>query len=333
MSSSPLSKIKSFDPSAVIKKPLVYDEKKVRSGPGALGEFMQRESQVFIENTQLKHDLDEAKKLDVVTLIDPNKIRPSQFANRLEINFESEDFEGLKKSILQHGGNAQPIKVRPSQIDGQFEIVFGHRRHRACLELGIPVSAVIAKGMSEKQLFCEMERENQFRKNISAYEQGIAYKKVLEIGLYDNFTSLAKDIEISKSSVSRALTLVNFPKEIIKAFSNPTVIQFRWIDGLNKVITSNGKNVIAEAVNIKNEIVKLPDASVYAKLISAGGRGKYKTENDGIKLTKKLVDNSRGVRFLLNNLPKDESKRNALIEKIDNFLANLKDESGKKLIN
>lgn len=325
MTASIHSKIKSFDPGAVLEKPMVYDENKVRSAPGAFGAYMERESKVYIENAQLKQDLAESKNVDVVMLIDPTNIQPSQLANRLEFNYENEDFEGLKQSIMLNGGNAQPIKVRPlaGESKASYEIVFGHRRHRACLELGIPVSAVIAKNMSEKQLFCEMERENHFRKNISAYEQGLTYKKVLDLGIYRNARELTLDVEVSKSAVSKALTLVNFPKEVIDAFVNPTEIQYRWIDVLNKALAKDSISVIEEAKSIKAEIIKQSAAAVFSQLAHAPNNAKNISIDQPLKISFKLVNNDRSARLSLDNLPSNELRRKAIIEKVQKFLATL----------
>lgn len=325
--SSTFSKVKSFDPNIIDSKPLVYDTKKVRSGPGAFGEFMERESQVFIENTKLKHDLEEAQAADVVMLLDPKKVKPSKFANRLEINFHGDEFEELKQSIIQNGCNAQAIKVRPiaGSENDEYEIVYGHRRHRACLEADKLVSVVVAKNMSDKQLFCEMERENQFRKNISAYEQGIIYKKVMDVGMYESAAALAKDVEVAKSSVSRALALINFPHEVISAFYNPTEIQFRWVDGLKKSLETNSMKVIEEAKMVTTEIIKQPANVVFFRLTHAVS-AKPKPKDKLLKVGIKLFHDNRSVRVSLDNLPENESKREAFMEKLQLFLKGLEND-------
>lgn len=59
--------------------------------------------------------------------------------------------------------------------------MFGHRRHQACLELGIPVLAVIwDKPLSAQAHFLAMERENRDRTDLSAYESGMSYIAALE---------------------------------------------------------------------------------------------------------------------------------------------------------
>src|SRR4051812_8785955 len=68
--------------------------------------------------------------------LEANSIKASKFANRIERSFEGTSFEAFKQEILSAGGNVQPIKVRRIGPES-YEVVFGHRRHRACLELGL----------------------------------------------------------------------------------------------------------------------------------------------------------------------------------------------------
>src|SRR5712692_6730329 len=79
-----------------------------------------------------------------VRLIEPDKIIPSKWANRDIHTFQSAEFDQLKEEIAQAGGNVQPIKVRPLAGDAdRYEIVYGHRRHRASLDLNQPVLALV----------------------------------------------------------------------------------------------------------------------------------------------------------------------------------------------
>src|ERR1700758_5462346 len=74
----------------------------------------------------------------LVLRLDPKRVRATEFINRDERAFLESDskFEELKSSIRAHG-QEQPIRVRPVNGDpvADFEIVSGHRRHRACLAL------------------------------------------------------------------------------------------------------------------------------------------------------------------------------------------------------
>jgi ParB family transcriptional regulator, chromosome partitioning protein len=143
-----------------------------------------------LEQANLK--LNELKGATLVQALDPRSVRRSDWANRVEAEFSTAEFQQLKDEISSAGGNVQPIKVRAipgtaGVFDGQtpnHEIVFGHRRHQACLELGIAVNAVVVAGMDDRALFEAMDRENRGRKNLSAWEQGRMYDEGIKKGLY-----------------------------------------------------------------------------------------------------------------------------------------------------
>ena len=105
----------------------------VRTGPGQM--MLTRKAQ--LENEQLRSKLAEYDGALPVKKLDPKTIRRSALANRDESEFTTAEFLRLKAEIESAGCNVQPIRVRPiadAAADARrFEIVFGHRRHRACL--------------------------------------------------------------------------------------------------------------------------------------------------------------------------------------------------------
>lgn len=158
--------------------------------------------------------------------LDPARITPSELANRLPESFEDKAFSQLVQEIREAGGNVQPIKVRPTQLPGfDYEVVFGHRRHRACLALGLKVLAVI-EPVSTQAMFLEMERENRERKNLSAYEQGLMYQRALDVGLYPSQRALADAIGRDAGFIGRARQVVGLPAPILEAFTSRNDIQF-----------------------------------------------------------------------------------------------------------
>lgn len=181
-------------------------------------------------------------------LIDPKMIRPSRWANRHESSFSDQDFAELKALIAEAGGNTQPIKVRPvGDPSDAYEIVFGHRRHRACLELELPVLAMVDAGLTEQQQFVQMDQENRARKNLSAWEQGVWYKKALTEGLWPSQNAMAKACGLSQGNISTALTVASLPPEIVEAFPSPHDIQFRVAKKLAAALKEDGGTVLKRA--------------------------------------------------------------------------------------
>ena len=115
-----------------------------RTGPGQMLQFRGQMLAVEGELGKLRDRLKEHEGAAPTRKLDPQTIVPSRWANRHPDAFRTAEFARLKQDIELAGGNVQPISVRPL-IDqpGRYEIVFGHRRHRACAELGLAVLATI----------------------------------------------------------------------------------------------------------------------------------------------------------------------------------------------
>ena len=205
--------------------------------------------------------------------LDPKCVRPSKWANRHDKSFEGPEFANLKSEIESAGGNVQAIKVRPipGSSPQEFEIVFGHRRHRACLELDISVLATI-ESIDDKELFKEMDRENRLRADLRPYEQGSMYLRALEEGLFSSQRKLAEDLGLQSGNVSTAINIARFPKAVVEAFSSPLDIQYRWSAPLSESLKANPDLVLSRANEIASSRlagVKISASDVYVYLIGA----------------------------------------------------------------
>jgi ParB family chromosome partitioning protein len=211
--------------------------------------------------------------------IDPRQIVPSKWANRHAASFVDAEFLALKEEIRESGGVVQPIKVRPLPVlngstpgstagtqDTKYEVVFGHRRHRACLELGLPVHAVVEE-LTDQALFQQMERENRQRKNLSAWEQGCMYRQAIDAGLYPSLRKLAESIDVDVSLVSKAVALARLPDAVVSAFASPLDIQFRWAGPLSDLVQKDPEGLLARARDLHGAAGgRMTAAQVFAAL-------------------------------------------------------------------
>jgi ParB family chromosome partitioning protein len=195
--------------------------------------------------------------------LEPGLIQASRWANRHELSFSGADFEALKAEIADAHGNVQPIKVRPLQeaaADGvRYEIVFGHRRHRACMELGLPVLAVVQE-LADRELFAEMDRENRGRKNLSAYEQGVMYRRALDEGLFPSLRMLAAAVGADAGNVSRAIRVAELPAPVLAAFGSPLQVQFAWASDLAAAVERDEQAALSAARQAAQEKLAPPQA-------------------------------------------------------------------------
>lgn len=234
--------------------------------------------------TETQESLDQAQKrltdydgAELVRKLDPTTIRRSRWANRDESNFSGAVWEAFKAEIQSAGGNVEPIKVR-KVIDRQspgggplapeFEAVFGHRRHQACLELGLLVSAVVAETMEDRVLFAEMDRENRQRESLSAWEQGRMYNQALKEGLYPSIRRLASELGVNFSDAARCCKLAQLPDAVVQAFPSPMGIQVRWAKPLADALQSDPDGVLQRAKALRAERKDLTPAEVMERLLN-----------------------------------------------------------------
>ncbi|MDP9902378.1 ParB/RepB/Spo0J family partition protein [Variovorax ginsengisoli] len=244
----------------------------VRSGPAHAIQAMHADAETARENEQLREELKVWENATPARKLDPKRVKPSRWANRHDDSFTTPEFETLKNDIARAGANVQPIKVRPVGESGEeFEIVYGHRRHRACLELGLQVFALV-ETLSEEQLFVEMDRENRERADLRPYEQGEMYRRALDDGLYPSLRRLADALGVAHSNVSRALAIARLPREILDAFPSPLEIQYRWSEPLGDALKRDSAAVLALAASLRDERSagsSLSAKAVYDRLIDA----------------------------------------------------------------
>lgn len=212
----------------------------------------------LIEIAELKKKLEHFDGSFPTRRLPPRQIANSAFANRIEESFATPAFARLKDSIRQAGGNTQPILVRhagPGAGHGlPYEVVFGHRRRRACEEVGVDVLAVVWDGeMPDEHLFLSMDRENRERADPSPYEQGLAYLAALdkETGLYPSARALADAVGVSHTWVNKALQIARLPPAIVAAFASPLEIKPRHAQDLAQALETDATAVLKRAEKLR----------------------------------------------------------------------------------
>lgn len=264
-------------------------EARVKTAPGSMAHFMASQSSAVKEAEELRERLKGFEGAHPVRMLDPRTVLPSRWTNRHEHSFADAAFDELKAEIASAGGNVQPAAVRKlvhtaggaGAVAGEgggagagivvpaFELIFGHRRHRACLELGLPLQAMVMDA-TDRELFEAMERENRSRKNLSAWEQGTMYKRALDEGLYPSQRKLAEALGVDVSLVSKSLSLARLPAAVVNAFPSPLDIQFRWAQPLAEALQRDPDGVVVRAGRIRSEGSGKGAAAVFAELVGHG---------------------------------------------------------------
>lgn len=250
-----------------VTAPAVGSASRSFTGVGAMMAALGQGGTLGKELEEVKARLAEYEGSVPVRLLDPKKVRATGFANRHETEYRSQGFAELKREIEQARVNVQPIKVRPMRDGGTFEIVFGHRRHRACLELGLEVLAIVEE-VSDRELWLQMDQENRGRRDLSPWEQGRSIQTALRSGLFPSVRQLAEHAGIDFSNAAKLLKLAELPDDIVGAFEKPTDLQVHWAGLLSKALQVDPESVLRRATQISTRgTVPRPSKRVLAELL------------------------------------------------------------------
>jgi ParB family chromosome partitioning protein len=191
------------------------------------------------------------RRATTVRQISATTVRRSKYANRHPDEFKTPEYLELAADIKATGGNQVPGKVRRlhGAEEGGFEIIFGHRRHQACLDHGLPFLAEICDS-DNRTLFEEMTRENLFRKDPSPWDWGQHYAAGLR-DVYATQDELCAANGKSKGHVSMALQIAELPAEVVEAFASPLQIQLAWGPAMQEALRTNREGVLKRAAALK----------------------------------------------------------------------------------
>lgn len=314
---------------------------RAKTAPGSMLQFMTAQSAAVKEAEALRERLASFDGALPVRRLDPAEVRVSAWANRHDDSYRDAGYLALKAEVAAAGGNVQPIKVRPLAAAGQgvgpsnppvggsvprYEIVFGHRRHRACLELGLPVLALVEE-LPEQQLFVEMERENRARKDLSAWEQGMMYARALDQGLYPSNRQLAQAIGRDLGDVGKALALARLPLAVVQAFRSPLDLQYRWAKPLSDAQQRDPDGLVLRARALKAQVDQYTPKQIFEALVAAGepARAAPPAPDIGIRLGGRQVAvvtvDERGHTLVRFAKPLGEERRRGLAQAVEAFLA------------
>jgi len=198
----------------------------------------------------------------------PDRIAPSEYANRQTFNWDGKVFQGFKQEIAAACGNIVPIMVRPARRGAEvnYELVYGHRRHRACLELGLSVLAVVEE-LDDQQLLVQMVKENGDRRDCSPYERGVQFRRAIGRGLFPSQRKLADAIGYDNSTVGKLIKLAELPDEVVRAFRSPAKIQVKWGAALERALEADRRGVLGRAAEIAASGKPTDAKQVFDKLV------------------------------------------------------------------
>lgn len=150
-----------------------------------------------------------------IELIDQNPFN----ARRI---YRPERVSQLAASIGAHG---QETPGTATQRDGRYILAAGHYRLRALKTLGAKhMELMIRDSLSDRELYEVSFRENAERETQSSYDNALAWRKLLDDGVYASETEIAEVTGMSLPNVNKTLAALRISPEVLELVAeDPTV--------------------------------------------------------------------------------------------------------------
>ncbi len=164
---------------------------------------------------------------ETVIALDPAQIDGSTIADRIVIDVDP-GFDELVASVRENGQQV-PILVRPHpDKGGRFQIVYGRRRLRAAVRLGVAVKAIV-RSIPDAELVIAQGRENLNRADLSFIEKALFARRLEDAG-YERATITAA-LATDKADLSRYIAVARrVPEEIVMRIGPAAKVgRARWL--------------------------------------------------------------------------------------------------------
>lgn len=275
------------------------------------------------EARQLQEALSAGEK---VVELDPALIDGSFIRDRLDGEMTEDD--DLVKSI-EANGQEVPILVRQHpELEGRYQVAYGHRRLRALRLLKWKVRAVVRE-MTDDQLVVAQGIENTARKDLSYIERATFAggleshgfgRDVIMQALSTDKTELSKLLSVSKA----------VPSSIVKAIGPaPSAGRRRWMDIADNIGDPKVLEAVCKAIE-KPEFQSLSSDDRFMVILGETTR-KPKTEQssrawrpESGKVTATIKDNGKAYTLSLKTAGEDEGFGAYITSRLDDLYADWK---------
>ncbi|MEO1018841.1 MAG: ParB/RepB/Spo0J family partition protein, partial [Pseudomonadota bacterium] len=218
----------------------------------------------------------------MVAEIDPGQIVDSAYRDRDDRAFQDDSFLRLQTSIAKRG-QLTPVALRQQSRDpDRYEVVFGHRRVRACRALGIKAKAVVIEA-DDRELVAGMLIENAVREDLSPIEKARHYRQLLDAKLYSR-AELAAVLEVTPQQISNLASLTELPDYVLDLLGD-----------VRELAINPGRDLLAALREMSGKIpTSLADA-VREETGDANQKARFLTRSLRSTPNVRTPDNDKGV--------------------------------------
>ena len=225
--------------------------------------------------------------------LDLNDVLPNRFQPR--IKFSEDSIIELSESIKEHGV-IQPIVVRP--IGDKYEIIAGERRYKASVLAGKETIPAIITDLNDKDSAEVALIENVQRKDLTAIEEAISYKKILDMG-YLTQEQLAVKLGKSQSTIANKIRLLNLCDEVQEALMEDKISE-RHARSMLKLQSAEKQRLMLEKIINERLTVRKTDEEIdkmNTYITNPIDTPEQQTNNPGFVDVDKIANNAQDLKF------------------------------------
>jgi len=207
--------------------------------------------------------------------VDPFRCRLWTMHGRLEEYITEENCAEEVESFKQHGQLLPALgRLVRDDPDCDIEVICGARRLFAARYLKVKL-LVEVRELSDREAIIAMDLENRQRKDLSPYERGVSYARLIRSGYFASQEEIALAMNISPSRVSRLLKLARLPSAIIGAFNAALDIRESWAVTLAEALEDpiRRQSAMRVAREIRAAAPRPAAREVYRRLLGSATRG------------------------------------------------------------
>ena len=215
-------------------------------------------------------------KSQKITAVNPFRCRMWALHDRFESHITEASCRAEIESFQRHGQLVPALgRALRGDPDYDVELIYGARRLFAARQINKPLLVEITK-ISDREAAIVMDIENRQRADISPYERGVSYQRMLRTGHFSSQDDIARALRMSTSRISRLLRLANLPSVIVEAFGSPLEIFEGW--GLELVAALEDplrrQRMVLKARSLGAVKPRPPAREVYRSLLASAAHGR-----------------------------------------------------------
>lgn len=168
----------------------------------------------------------------------------SQYNKRLQEFLDPLSLADIIPSMTKSGQTDAGLGRK--RENGLCELADGSRRLASANFAGLETYKVLVGNIPDIDMAALSDIGNQ-QKELSQYEKAVAYRSMVEEGLYKSWSELAEAERLSTSTVSRLKACAALPEIFVKVLGSPTDMPSTYGESISKLLKLNAEAVTDRA--------------------------------------------------------------------------------------